>query len=108
LKIYQSIRKKVIKMRKFAAILIISLASAGVSFAGGCNSYNSYTMANSSKATKGDVVLMAEGKRVIKHDGGLGQIVFTIQTDSGETLAQEISLKEFGVQFPELSKQIES
>ena len=92
-------------MRKFAAILIISLASAGVSFAGGCNSYNSYTMANSSK---GDVVLMAEGKRVIKHDGGLGQIVFTIQTDSGETLAQEISLKEFGVQFPELSKQIES
>ena len=108
MKIYQPIRKKVIKMRKFAAILIISLASAGVSFAGGCNSYNSYTMANSSKATKGDVVLMAEGKRVIKHDGGLGQIVFTIQTDSGETLAQEISLKEFGVQFPELSKQIES
>ena len=95
-------------MRKFAAILIISLASAGVSFAGGCNSYNSYTMANSSKAPKGDVVLMAEGKRVIKHDGGLGQIVFTIQTDSGETLAQEISLEEFGIQFPELSKQIES
>ena len=95
-------------MKKFAAILIISLASAGVGFAGGCNSNKSYTMANISKAPKGDVVLMAEGKRVIKHDGDLGQIVFTIQTDSGETLAQEISLEEFGIQFPELSKQIES
>jgi hypothetical protein len=95
-------------MKKFVAVLIISLASAGVSLAGGCNSHNSYTMADSSKAPKGDVVLLAEGKRVIKHDSDMGQVVFTIQTDSGETLAQEISLDEFGAQFPELSKQIES
>jgi len=96
-------------MKKFAAVLIISLASAGISFAGGgCSSSKSYTMANSSKALKGDVVLMAEGKRVIKHNGKLGQIFFTIQTDAGETLAQEISREEFGIQFPELSKQIQS
>ena len=81
-------------MKKFAAVLIISLASAGISFAGGgCSSSKSYTMANSSKALKGDVVLMAEGKRVIKHNGKLGQIFFTIQTDAGETLAQEIDKK---------------
>ena len=95
-------------MKKFVAVLIISLASAGISFAGGCMSSKSYTMANSSKALKGDVVLMAEGKRVIKHNGKLGQIFFTIQTDAGETLAQEISREEFGIQFPELSKQIQS
>ena len=95
-------------MKKFAAVLIISLASAGISFAGGCMSSKSYTMANSSKVLKGDVVLMAEGKRVIKHNGKLGQIFFTIQTESGETLAQEISREEFGIQFPELSKQIQS
>ena len=95
-------------MKKFAAVLIISLASAGISFAGGCTSSKSYTMANSSKALKGDVVLMAEGMRVIKHNGKLGQIFFTIQTDAGETLAQEISREEFGIQFPELSKQIQS
>ena len=95
-------------MKKFAAVLIISLASAGISFAGGCSSSKSYTMANSSKVLKGDVVLMAEGKRVIKRNGKLGQIFFTIQTDAGETLAQEISREEFGIQFPELSKQIQS
>ena len=95
-------------MKKFAAVLIISLASAGISFAGGCSSSKSYTMANSSKALKGDIVLMAEGKRVIKHNGNLGQIFFTIQTDAGETLAQEISREEFGIQFPELFKQIQS
>ena len=99
---------RILEMKKFVAVLIISLASAGISFAGGCISSKSYTMANSSKALKGDVVLMAEGKRVIKHDGKLGQIFFTIQTDSGETLAQEISREEFGIQFPELSKQIQS
>ena len=95
-------------MKKFAAALIILLASAGISFAGGCSSSKSYTMANSSKVLKGDVVLMAEGMRVIKHNGKLGQIFFTIQTDAGETLAQEISREEFGIQFPELSKQIQS
>ena len=95
-------------MKKFVAVLIISLASAGISFAGGCSSSKSYTMTNSSKALKGDVVLMAEGKRVIKRNGKLGQIFFTIQTDAGETLAQEISREEFGIQFPELSKQIQS
>jgi hypothetical protein len=100
--------KRILEMKKFVAVLIIALASAGISFAGGCSSSKSYTMANSSKALKGDVVLMAEGKRVIKHDGKLGQIFFTIQTDSGETLAQEISREEFGIQFPELSKQIQS
>ncbi len=100
--------KKILEMKKFVAVLIISLASAGISFAGGCSSSKSYTMANSSKALKGDVVLMAEGKRVIKHDGKLGQIFFTIQTESGETLAQEISSEEFGIQFPELFKQIQS
>lgn len=99
---------RILKMKKFVAVLIISLASAGISFAGGCSSSKSYTMANSSKALKGDVVLMAEGKRVIKHNGKLGQIFFTIQTDAGETLAQEISREEFGIQFPELSKQIQS
>ena len=100
--------KRILEMKKFVAVLIIALASAGISFAGGCSSSKSYTMANSSKALKGDVVLMAEGKRVIKHDGKLGQIFFTIQTDSGETLAQEISREEFGIQFPELSRQIQS
>jgi hypothetical protein len=99
---------RILEMKKFAAVLIISLASAGISFAGGCSSSKSYTMANSSKALKGDVVLMAAGKRVIKHNGKLGQIFFTIQTDAGETLAQEISREEFGIQFPELSKQIQS
>ncbi|MAA67278.1 MAG: hypothetical protein CL915_00610 [Deltaproteobacteria bacterium] len=99
---------RILEMKKFAAVLIISLASAGISFAGGCSSSKSYTMANSSKALKGDVVLMAEGKRVIKRNGKLGQIFFTIQTDAGETLAQEISREEFGIQFPELSKQIQS
>ena len=95
-------------MKKFVAVLIISLASTGISFAGGCMSSKSYTMASSSKTLKGDVVLMAEGKRVIKHNGNLGQISFTIQTDAGETLAQEISREEFGIQFPELFKQIQS
>ena len=63
-------------------------------------------MANSSKALKGDVVLMAEGMRVITQ-WQIGPDFFTIQTDAGKTLAQEIR-EEFGIQFPELAKQIQS
>ena len=71
-------------MKKFAAVLIISLASAGISFAGGYSSSKSYTMANSSKALNGDVrMLMWLGKQ------NLGQNEQVQDTESNAPLPWE-------------------
>ena len=65
-------------------------------------------MANSSKELEGDVVLMVEGKRVIKHNGKLGQIFSPFKQTLVKHWHKKLAVKSLESQFPELSKQIQS
>ena len=92
-------------MKKFAAALSVMLLIGGVSIAGGCDYHNkSYTMAkNATEAPQGTFVLSVDGKHVMKRD-----LIYTVQSEMGEILAQDISFDELAEQFPEIYSQVSS
>ena len=96
-------------MKKFAAALSVMLLIGGVG-AGGCEYHNkSYTMAkNATEAPQGTFVLSVDGKRVMKRDLNSGQTVYTVQSEMGEILAQDISFDELAERFPEIYSQVSS
>ena len=97
-------------MKKFAAALSVMLLIGGLGIASGCDYNNkSYTMAkNATEAPQGIFVLSVDGKRVMKRDLNPGQTVYTVQSEMGEILAQDISFDELAEQFPEIYSQVSS
>ena len=97
-------------MKKFAAAMSVTLMLGGIAVAGGCDYHNkSYTMAkNAAEAPQGTFVLSVDGKCVMKHDLNPGQTVYTVESDMGEILAQDISFDELAKQFPEIYSQVSS
>ena len=97
-------------MKKFAAALSVMLLIGGVGIAGGCDYQNkSYTMAkNAIEAPQGTFVLSVDGKRVVKRDLNPGQTVYTVQSEMGEILAQNISFDELAERFPKIYSQVSS
>ena len=49
-----------------------------------------------------------DGKHLMKRDINLGQTVYTVQSQMGEILAQDISFDELAEQFPEIYSQVSS
>ena len=97
-------------MKKFAAALSVMLLTGGLGLAGGCDYHNKYyTMAkNATKAPQRTFVLSVDGKRVMKRDLHPGQTAYTVQSEIGEILAQDISFDELAEQFPEIDSQVSS
>jgi hypothetical protein len=63
---------------------------------------------NATEAPQGTFVLSVDGKRVVKRDLQPGQTVYTVQSEMGEILAQDISFDELAEQFPEIYSQVSS
>ena len=86
------------------------LLIGGVGTADGCEYHNkSYTMAkNATEVPQGIFVLSVDGKRVMKRDLNPGQTVYSVQSEMGEILAQDISFDELAEQFPEIYSQVGS
>jgi len=63
---------------------------------------------NATEAPQGTFVLSVDGKRVMKRDLNPGQTVYTVQSEMGEILAQDISFDELAEQFPEIYSQVSS
>ena len=97
-------------MKKFAAALSVMLLVGGAGIASGCDYHNkSCTMAkNATEAPQETFVLSVDGKRVMKRDLNPGQTVYTVQSEMGEILAQDISFDELAEQFPEIYSQVGS
>ena len=96
-------------MKKFAAALSVMLLIGGVGIASGCDHNKSYTMAkNATEAPQETFVLSVDGKLVMKRDPNPGQTVYTVQSEMGEILAQDIRFDELAEQFPEIYSQVSS
>ena len=63
---------------------------------------------NATEAPQETFVLSVDGKLVMKRDPNPGQTVYTVQSEMGEILAQDISFDELAEQFPEIYSQVSS
>jgi hypothetical protein len=63
---------------------------------------------NATEAPQGTFVLSVDGKCVMKRDLNPGQTVYTVKSEMGEILAQDISFDELAEQFPEIYSQVSS
>ena len=97
-------------MKKFAAALSILLMLGGIAIAGVCDNYNkSYDMVKkAAEVPQATFVLSMDGKHLMKRDINLGQTVYTVQSEMGEILAQDVNFDELAKQFPEIYNQIRS
>lgn len=95
-------------MKKFAAAFTGLLLAAGFSTVSACEHYkSSYTMARAkTELPQGTFVLEMDGKRVMKRNLTPGQTVYTVQSNLGEILAQDLSTEELANQFPELHSRV--
>ena len=105
-----TIHSRTLNKKKFAAALSVMLLIGGVGIASGCDYHNkSYTMAkNATEAPQETFVLSVDGKLVMKRDPNPGQTIYTVQSEMGEILAQDISFEELAEQFPEIYSQVSS